>query len=88
MLWIVNVNLNLILIGGKIPMKKETYPIIGVECASCVRKIETLLINADGIKNASVNLASEKITLEYDESKISIEEISKIIKKIGYELVT
>ncbi|MFO7929442.1 MAG: cation transporter [Candidatus Humimicrobiaceae bacterium] len=72
----------------KMALKKETYPVIGVECASCVRKIETVLMKTDGINNAGVNLASEKLTIEYDDSKVSLEEIGKIVKKIGYELVT
>jgi len=68
--------------------KKETYPIIGVECASCVKKIETTLSNTDGVKNAFVNLASEKLTIEYDENKVSLDEISKKVKKLGYELIS
>ncbi len=72
----------------KMAIKKETYPVIDVECASCVKKIETVLMKADGINNAGVNLASEKLTVEYDDSKVSLEEIAKIVKKIGYELVT
>jgi len=66
---------------------KETYPVIGVECASCVRKIETILQKVDGINSAAVNLASEKVTVEYDDGKIDINKISDIVKNAGYELV-
>lgn len=66
---------------------KQTYPIIGMECASCVKKIEDILKKTSGVIDASANLASEKITVEYDDSKIKLEDISSMLKKAGYELI-
>ena len=67
---------------------KETYPVLGMTCASCVRKIETVLGKTEGISEASVNFASEKVTIEYDNDKIDLDKIEKIIKSLGYELIT
>ncbi len=67
---------------------KETYPVLGMSCASCVRKIETVLGKTEGISEASVNFASEKVTIEYDNDKIDLDKIEKIIKSLGYELIT
>ena len=67
---------------------KETYPVIGMECASCVRKIESILGKTDGIESANINFASEKVTIEYDNEKVDPEKISEIVKSIGYELIT
>jgi Cu+-exporting ATPase len=67
---------------------KETYPVLGMECASCVRKIELVLTKTDGIKDASANLASEKITVEYDNEKINVKKLEEILKSMGYELIT
>jgi copper ion binding protein len=67
---------------------KETYPVLGITCASCVRKIETVLGRTDGVVSAAVNFATEKVTVEYDSDKISLNELQEIIKKIGYELIT
>ncbi len=67
---------------------KETYPVLGMTCASCVRKIESVLGKTEGITEAAVNFASEKVTIEYDNDKINLEKIEKIIKSLGYELVT
>lgn len=69
-------------------MIKETYPVIGMTCASCVKKIESVLAKTDGIENAGINFAAEKISLEYDDEKISIKKIEGIVKNLGYELVT
>lgn len=67
---------------------RETYPVLGITCASCVRKIETVLNKTDGVIEANVNFATEKVTIEYDNEKLDLDKIEKIIKNIGYELVT
>jgi len=68
--------------------KKETYPVLGMTCAVCVAKIEKVLGNTEGINEASVNFASENVTISYDDDIIDLEKISGIIKDIGYELLT
>ncbi len=67
---------------------KESYPVLGIECASCVKKIESVLNKTEGVINAGVNFASEKILVEYDDEKISLTELANVLKKIGYELIT
>lgn len=67
---------------------KETYPVLGITCASCVRKIETVLNKTNGVTEATVNFATEKVTIEYNNDKLNLDEIKKIIKSIGYELIT
>jgi Cu2+-exporting ATPase len=72
----------------KMTIQKETYPVLGMTCAVCVAKIEKVLGNTDGINEASVNFASENVTISYDDDIISLEKITGIIKDIGYELLT
>jgi copper chaperone CopZ len=67
---------------------KETYPVIGISCASCVKNIETVLNKTEGVVDASVNFASEKVTIEYDDKIISMDKVAGIVKSIGYELIT
>ena len=69
-------------------IKKETYPVLGMTCAACVRKIEKVLESTDGIDEVSVNFASEDVTIGYDDQKITIDRIAGIIKDIGYEMLT
>ena len=66
-------------------MKKKFY-IIGMHCASCAVNIESFLSQLDGVKHASVNYASEILSIEFDESKVSISDIKKEVKKLGYDL--
>ena len=67
---------------------KETYPVIGISCASCVKNVETVLNKTEGVVDASVNFASEKVTIEYDDGIISMDKVADIVKSIGYELIT
>ena len=68
-------------------MKKETFSILGISCASCVSNIEKTLNGINGMKSSVVNFASEKANIEYDETVVSLEYIAKIIKETGYEAV-
>ena len=65
-------------------MKKQTFKISGMTCASCSARIEKRLNKVDGIQNASVNLATEKAAVEYDDSKIGNADVVKIIAALGY----
>ncbi|MBI5306544.1 copper-translocating P-type ATPase [Candidatus Wolfebacteria bacterium] len=67
-------------------MKKKSYKIKGIDCASCVLTIETDLKKMPGVKSASVNFASESALIEFDENLISENDLAKAIKDIGYEL--
>ncbi|MDD3521166.1 MAG: heavy metal-associated domain-containing protein [Actinomycetota bacterium] len=66
---------------------KESYPIIGMECASCVKKIEDILKKTKGVISASANLASEKVTVEFDEETINKTELADILSRIGYDMI-
>lgn len=69
-------------------MQKETYPIVGMHCASCKALIERTLNNLEGIISAQINYGTEKLTIEFDENKIVLEKIKKSISELGnYELI-
>lgn len=69
-------------------MTKETFPIIGIHCASCKTLIERMVGRVEGVNSVLVNFATEKMTVEYDTSQTSLEEISEAVSKAGtYQLV-
>ncbi len=55
-----------------------------MHCASCSTNIEYALRKQPGIKQANVNLATEKAYLEYDDQLINLDKIKSIIDKLGY----
>jgi Cu+-exporting ATPase len=72
---------------GGIKMKSEVFQIEGMSCAACARTVEKVSKKLDGVENASVNFATEKLTITFDPSKMKIDHLKKDIEKAGYKLV-
>ena len=66
--------------------KKISMNVLGMTCAACSTRVEKALNKQDGVKIATVNLLSNKATIEFDTDKIKEGEIINIIKKTGYEV--
>lgn len=65
-------------------MNKDTLKITGMTCAACAKRIEKALAKLEGVVNAAVNLATEKLSIEYDIEKVSLPQIKASIDAIGY----
>ncbi|WP_294661808.1 heavy metal translocating P-type ATPase [uncultured Fusobacterium sp.] len=65
---------------------KRTYKLGGISCQVCVNKIEKKLSKLEGMKEAVVNLSTEKLLVDYDETILKDETIIEIVKKLGYEI--
>ena len=65
-------------------MTKITLDIGGMHCAACSAFLEKELSKDDRISNVSVSIATNTATFEYDNSKITIKDIEKIIKNCGF----
>ncbi|MBP1044476.1 copper-translocating P-type ATPase [Vagococcus sp. BWB3-3] len=62
----------------------ETLAISGMTCANCSARIEKELNNQPGVKNANVNLATERATVQYEDSTTDVEKLIASVEKIGY----
>ena len=71
-------------------MKNRTVsmPVTGMTCANCATTIERNLRKLDGIGQAQVNLANERVTLEYDPELLRAASIVDRVKDIGYGIAT
>lgn len=69
-------------------MKKKTFAVLGMMCASCAASVERKLKSTEGIERAAVNLAARTALVEYDPDKVTPEQMKEQIASIGYELVT
>lgn len=67
--------------------KQTTLQITGMTCAACATRIEKGLNKIDGVETATVNLAMEKATIQYNPEQISVEALEKKIKDLGYGTV-
>ena len=63
--------------------KQKEYIIEGMSCASCAMTIENAVSKIPGVEKASVNLATEIMTVEANDS-VTPEAIAKVVDGVGY----
>ena len=63
---------------------KERYHISGMTCSACSSHVEKAANKLAGVEKASVNLLTETMEIEYDENKLSREQIESAVEKAGY----
>ncbi|HYW82748.1 MAG TPA: heavy metal translocating P-type ATPase, partial [Spirochaetia bacterium] len=68
-------------------MKIEEMTVTGMTCASCSARVEKVVGKLEGVAKASVNLATEKLHLEYDESRVQTDAVRKAVEAAGYGLL-
>lgn len=65
-------------------LRRATFGIEGMHCATCVGTIERAIKREDGIGRVNVNLATETCDLTYDPKQVSLDRIYFAVKKAGY----
>jgi P-type Cu+ transporter len=68
-------------------MKTEELTVTGMTCASCSARVEKVVGKLAGVRVAAVNLATEKLHLEYDEGVLPPEAVQKAVEAAGYGLL-
>ena len=63
---------------------KERYHISGMTCSACSSHVEKAANKLEGVERASVNLLTETMEIEYDESKVQRDGIIQAVEKAGY----
>ncbi len=63
---------------------KERYHISGMTCSACSSHVEKAANKLEGVEKASVNLLTETMEIEYDESKVQRDSIIQAVEKAGY----
>jgi Cu2+-exporting ATPase len=66
---------------------QETFPVLGMSCASCSARVEKTLNHQSGVKKAVVNYASATATVEYDPTNCSSEALQQAVQAAGYDLL-
>jgi len=65
-------------------MKKVKFDIQGMTCSSCSSHVEKAVCKLEGIKNVNVNLLSNSMIVEYDETQLENDVITKAVIDAGY----
>ena len=65
----------------------KKYKIGGMTCSACSNRVERGIKKMNGILDANVNLTTETLTVNFDESKLSSEDIEKKVESLGYSVI-
>ena len=68
-------------------MANKSLKIEGMTCAACARAVERATKKLDGIVEANVNYAAEKLIVSYEPSKVKVSDIKQAIDKAGYKAI-
>lgn len=68
--------------------KRISFRVKGMECAACAAKVEKTLKKLDGVEDAAVNFAVEKVTVHHDPTKIGIDQLIDTVVDLGYRVPT
>lgn len=68
-------------------MTDKSFAIEGMNCASCAAHVEKATAKVDGISFASVNLATERLTVRFDDKRTSPDQIIDAVTRAGYTAI-
>ncbi|HSR40851.1 MAG TPA: HAD-IC family P-type ATPase, partial [Longimicrobiales bacterium] len=72
--------------AGTVRPRKETFEVEGMHCAACVGAVERALAKVEGVREASVSLASESAVVEYDQGVTGVDALRGAVDEAGYRL--
>jgi len=67
-------------------MTRQTISVGGMSCEHCVETITKAVGEAPGVRKVSVNLDEKNVSVDYDETAISLKEISANITAAGFDV--
>jgi Cu+-exporting ATPase len=73
--------------GYGVITEQREFPVTGMTCATCSRRVEKALNKLPGILSANVNLASELATVVYAPAETSWTNIKATVERAGYGVI-
>jgi P-type Cu2+ transporter len=74
-------------LGYSVPTIKNTFPVLGMTCASCAGSAESIVSSEQGVVSSSVNYATGNLTVEYLPNVTDASKLQKAVQSIGYDLL-
>lgn len=74
-------------LGYGVPTVKNTFPVLGMTCASCAGSAESIVKYEVGVVDASVNFATGNLTVEYLPTSTDATKLQKAVQAVGYDLL-
>jgi Cu+-exporting ATPase len=67
--------------------KKETYLVEGMTCSGCERTVSRVIGNLPGVISSKADLGTSSVSVEYDPSTATIDQIKAAVNGVGYKFV-
>lgn len=74
-------------LGYGVRIMHQNIPVKGMTCAACVGAVERAISELPGVLRVSVNIATERASVEYLSTMTSLSELRKVIKDAGYDVM-
>ncbi|MCC9064946.1 heavy metal translocating P-type ATPase [Flavobacterium piscisymbiosum] len=74
-------------LGYGVSTVKNTFPVLGMTCASCAGSAESIVTYEPGVVSAAVNFATGNLTVEYLPNMTDAAKLQKAVQSIGYDLL-
>ncbi len=74
-------------LGYGVPTVKNSFPVLGMTCASCAGSVESIVAFEPGVVSSSVNYATGNLTVEYLPNMTDASRLQKAVQSIGYDLL-
>lgn len=68
-------------------MKTEILNVNGMNCAHCEKAVMDAVFALDGVSEAKASAPEKKVTVVFDEAKVTLDEIAAAIDEEGFEVV-
>ena len=68
-------------------MIKKTFRVPDMSCTNCAMKLESLEDTLEGVEEINASYHKLQMTIEYDETKLTDEQIIAAVRKKGYQAV-
>ena len=67
-------------------MRTVTVPVNGMICMVCAGSVKNALKAVHGVENAEVHLEKRFATVQYENGKVSVDELTRVISQLGYKV--
>ncbi|GGG87355.1 copper-translocating P-type ATPase [Parapedobacter pyrenivorans] len=74
-------------LGYGVPTVRNSFPVLGMTCASCAGSAENIVKYEPGVIDASVNFATGNLTVEYLPNMTDAARLKKAVQSVGYDLL-
>ncbi len=67
-------------------MKNVALPVEGMTCGGCVRRLEKVLRESAGVKDATVHLQEKRADVAYDETLVDEAGLVAVVERAGFDV--